>query len=204
MLSVKAMRENKLVELIGIVVIALALAFGIQWLLVKPYRIPSGSMEPTLDIGQRVLVDRLTPRFRDYERGDVVVFHPPVGADDGAANVCGTDTTEGAACARSVPQRSDTTFIKRLIGLPGDRVRIVGGHAIVNGRRMKDSYIAPCGGGEGCDLPTEITIPPDRYFMMGDNRGESFDSRFWGPVPHSWLIGRAFATYWPPNRVGGL
>ncbi|MBI5103383.1 MAG: signal peptidase I [Solirubrobacterales bacterium] len=201
----KALRENKLVELVGIVVVALVLAFGIQWLLVKPYRIPSGSMEPTLDIGQRVLVDRLTPRFRDYERGDVVVFHPPVGADDAAEDVCGDPAQpEGAPCDKALPQQSGTTFIKRIIALPGDRLKVVDGHAIVNGKRQSDSYIAACGGGDGCDLPKEITIPKGAIFMMGDNRGESFDSRFWGPVPEGWVIGRAFATYWPPNRIGGL
>jgi signal peptidase I len=73
----------------------------------------------------------------------------------------------------------------------------------VNGVVKSDeSYILPCQGGSSCNLPEEITIPPDHYFMMGDNRGSSDDSRFWGPIPRDWIIGKAFATYWPPDRIG--
>ncbi len=76
---------------------------------------------------------------------------------------------------------------------------------MVNGvEKTEEPYINPCGGARACNLPKEITIPPDHYFMMGDNRGASDDSRFWGPVPRDWIIGEAFATYWPPNRIGGL
>jgi signal peptidase I len=74
---------------------------------------------------------------------------------------------------------------------------------VVDGVEKKDEpYIIPCGHGGACDLPEKITIPPDHYFMMGDNRGASDDSRFWGPVPRAWIIGKAFATYWPPDRIG--
>jgi signal peptidase I len=75
---------------------------------------------------------------------------------------------------------------------------------ILNGKRQSESFIEPCGGGEACDLPREIKVPADHYFMMGDNRGSSDDSRFWGPVPRKWIIGEAFATYWPPKRIGLL
>ena len=76
---------------------------------------------------------------------------------------------------------------------------------MVNGVEKTDEpYINPCGSAAACNLPKTITIPPDHYFMMGDNRGASDDSRFWGPVPRDWIIGEAFATYWPPNRIGGL
>ena len=68
--------------------------------------------------------------------------------------------------------------------------------------KKDEPYINPCGGGTACNLPKTIKIPPDHYFMMGDNRGESDDSRFWGPVPRGWIIGKAFATYWPPDRIG--
>ncbi len=87
---------------------------------------------------------------------------------------------------------------------PGDRIAIRGGHVVLNGKRQKEPFIEPCGGGEACDLPREIRIPADHYFMMGDNRGSSDDSRFWGPVPREWIIGEAFATYWPVNRIGLL
>jgi signal peptidase I len=75
---------------------------------------------------------------------------------------------------------------------------------IRNGTREKDSYIAPCGAGQGCNFRTPIVIPPGDYFMMGDNRGDSDDSRYWGPVPGNWIIGTAFFTYWPPDRIGFL
>ena len=95
-------------------------------------------------------------------------------------------------------------FIKRVVAGPGDRLAVRGGHVILNGKRQSESFIEPCGGGEACDLPREIRIPADHYFMMGDNRGSSDDSRFWGPVPTKWIIGVAFATYWPPDRIGIL
>ena len=104
------------------------------------------------------------------------------------------------ACDRPTPRQSTQTFIKRIVAGPGDRVSIRGGHVYRNGVREKDAYIAPCGDAEGCNFPKTIVIPPGDYFMMGDNRGESDDSRFWGPVPKKWIIGVAFFTYWPPDR----
>jgi signal peptidase I len=87
---------------------------------------------------------------------------------------------------------------------PGDKLSIRGGHVILNGKPQPDDYTIPCGSDEGCDFPDPVTIPADHYFMMGDNRGASDDSRFWGPVPREWIIGGAFATYWPPKRIGLL
>ncbi|MBI5106897.1 MAG: signal peptidase I [Solirubrobacterales bacterium] len=193
---------GSLVELVVIVAVALGLALGIQAFLVKPYRIPSESMVPTLEVGQRVLVNRLGSNFGSPDVGDVVVFHPPAGSD---TNSCGNpDRKPGQACDRPTKDESDVNFIKRVVGVPGDRIAIRDGHVYRNGKREKDSYIAACEGGTGCDFPTPITIPPDHYFMMGDNRGQSADSRFWGPVPKDWIIGGAFATYWPPKRIGVL
>jgi signal peptidase I len=192
---------NQLVELVVIVAVALGLALGIQAFLVKPYRIPSESMEPTLDVGQRVLVNRIGSRFTDPEVGDVVVFHPPRGAD---TNECGAPKPQDQACALPTGERSNVNFIKRVVGVPGDRIRIINGHVIRNGKREKDDYINPCQAGDECTLPREIRIPKDHFFMMGDNRGASDDSRFWGPVPKKWVIGGAFATYWPPKRIGLL
>lgn len=195
---------SSLVELVMIVAVALGLALGIQAFLVKPYRIPSGSMLPTLKIGQRVLVNRLGNRFNDPKVGEIMVFHPPAGAE-GTGDTCG-DTTRraGQACDKPTQQKASVNFIKRVVALPGDRISIRNGHVIRNGKREQDSYIAPCAGGSACDLPQTITIPPDHYFMMGDNRGESDDSRYWGPVPRKWIIGGAFATYWPPKQIGLL
>ena len=193
--------------MIVIVVVALAIALTVQWLLIKPYRIPSGSMEPTLDIGQRVLVNRIGMRFSDPSVGDIIVFHPPKGADNAAGPVCGTPT-EGLgstrACSTPTPERSDQTFVKRVVGVGGDRIQIRDGQVIRNGRREADSFTNPCGGGQGCTFDGTITVPDGSFFLMGDNRGQSDDSRFWGPVPKRWVIGTAIATYWPPKRIGLL
>jgi signal peptidase I len=199
--SKKQSTRSSLVELVMIVAVALGLALGIQAFLVKPFRIPSESMEPTLDIGQRVLVDRIGLRFSDPEKGDVMVFKPPAGAD---TDQCGVEHPQDEACPRPTPERSDTNFIKRIVATGGDRLKVIDGRAYVNGRRQDESFarIDPsCG---ICNLPREITIPKGYYFMMGDNRGASADSRIWGPIPKDWMIGKAFMTYWPPNRIGGL
>ena len=88
--------------------------------------------------------------------------------------------------------------------MPGDRISIREGRVYRDGVREQDSYIRPCGNDASCNFPKTITVPPGHYFMMGDNRGQSDDSRFWGPVPDKWIIGVAFFTYWPPDRIGTL
>ena len=194
---------KSLIELVLTVVVAVGLALLIQAFIVKPYRIPSPSMVPTLAVGQRVLTNRL---FDRPSLGDIVVFHPPRGADP-ATPVCG-DNNQGEGhpqpCGVPTRQRSGQTFIKRVVGLPGDKLTIAGGHVIRNGVAEKDTYTRPCQGGSACTFPKSIVVPPGDYFMMGDNRGASDDSRFWGPVPGSWIIGVAFFTYWPPDRIGFL
>jgi signal peptidase I len=204
---VKARKKStggSLVELVVIVAVALGLALGIQAFLVKPYRIPSESMVPTLEIGQRVLVNRLGNNFGEPEIGDIVVFNPPLGADTNEQ--CGNpEKPDSAPCDRPVDQRSDVNFIKRVVAGPGDLLEIRNGLVVRNGRRADEPFVNnTCNGdiGRGCTLDTAIRIPPDHWFMMGDNRGESADSRFWGPVPRDWIIGQAFATYWPPKRIG--
>lgn len=186
-----------------IVVLALGLALAIQAWLVKPYQIPSGSMEPTLDIGQRVLVNRFLYHFTDPSAGDIVVFHPPKGADSGTE--CGVPHGPRQSCPRPTSEESTQNFIKRIVAGPGDTLSVREGHPVVNGVEKTDEpYINPCGPAGACNLPKPIKIPPGYYFMMGDNRGASDDSRFWGPVPEQWIIGKAFATYWPLDRVGLL
>lgn len=197
-----------MIELVVTVAVAVGLALLIQAFVVKPYRIPSGSMIPTLSIGQRVLTNRL---ISHPSIGDVVVFHPPHGADLGDGACLNADQGPGhpAPCSRSTPSASSQTFIKRVVGGPGDRLSIIGDHVLRNGVREKDSYIAS---GGATDCPTgqvstfrqTITVPAGQYFMMGDNRECSDDSRYWGPVPDRFIIGVAFFTYWPPNRLGFL
>ncbi len=192
------------VELVLIILVAVGLAFGIQAWVVKPYRIPSGSMEPTLDVGQRVLVNRIGMHFGKPHVGEIAVFHPPQGAEQ---EECGSGTRitpGGAPCAQPVPKEDSVNFIKRIVAGPGDTIKVVEGHVYRNGKREADSYIRPCPGVAECNFPVAITVPAGHWFMMGDNRGESDDSRFWGPVPTGWIIGGAFATYWPPDRIGIL
>jgi signal peptidase I len=198
-------RTNSIVELVVIVLVAIGLALAIQAFVIKPYRIPSGSMEPTLKVGQRVLVNRIGMHFGGPHVGEIVVFHPPKDAEQ---QVCGPSphmvTPGGAACSVPEPEEGNVNFIKRIVAGPGDTLYIKEGHAYRNGKRENDSYINPCGGGSECNFPTPIKVPAGHWFMMGDNRGESDDSRFWGPVPTGWIIGGAFATYWPPDRIGIL
>jgi signal peptidase I len=199
---------GSLVELVVVVAVALGIALVVQAFVVKPYRIPSGSMEPTLAIGERVIVNRIGNRFAAPGVGDIVVFHPPHGAD---ANVCGNagqgpfydGPRSRVPCDRPTPTRSSQNFIKRVVGLPGDRIAVRNGHVVRDGVLQREPFIHPCGGGPDCNLGT-ITVPAGHYFMMGDNRGASDDSRYWGPVPRSWIIGDAFLSYWPPKHVGIL
>ena len=160
---------GSLLELVLIVAVALGLALGIQAFLVKPFRIPSPSMVPTLEVGQRVLVNRVGTHFGDPDRGDVIVFKPPAGAN---THECGDPA-----------KRNDQPC----------------------GKPIDEPYVAKDTSCDNlCNLEEPITIPPGHFFMMGDNRGESDDSRDWGPVPKKWIIGDAFFTYWPPSRIGTL
>ena len=212
MAGLKQKREkstrNSVIEFFVIVAVALGLAVGIQAFLIKPFRIPSESMVPTLKIGQRVLVNRIGTHFGDPDRGDVVVFKPPAGAD---SHRCGipSEPADGHPCAKPTEERSKSNFIKRVIGLPGDTLYVKKNRAYVNGKMLDEPYINKSaltaqGCQELCDLTKPIKIPPGHFFMMGDNRGESDDSRDWGPVPKKWIIGGAFFTYWPPDRIGTL
>lgn len=173
-------------------------------------------MVPTLEVGQRVLVNRFIYHFNDPSIGDVVVFNPPAGS---ASDRCGAEPASDSdnpeegdgtylrgfqACPLPTDTKADVNFIKRIVAGPGDTLSIREGVPIVNGVRAEEDFTEPCGDVIGCDLPGEITIPPDHWFMMGDNRGQSADSRFWGPVPTDWIIGKAFFTYWPPSRIGGI
>jgi signal peptidase I len=189
------------VELVATVAVAIGLALLIQAFLVKPYRIPSASMVPTLKVGQRILVSRLTTH---PGLGDIVVFHPPAGADS-PSPVCGNSTqgsNQQIPCDAPTPTESQQTFVKRVVGLPGDHLRITDGHVWRNGVEETGSYIQQCSVPSDCTWPGTFKVPAGSYYMMGDNRGDSDDSRFWGPVPQKWLIGVAFATYWPLDRIG--
>jgi signal peptidase I len=181
--------------LIGLAVVLFA--FGAFLLATtKPYRVPSEAMAPTLKIGDRFLASR----DGDFEIGDIVVFHPPTGAIDGA---CGAPESAGEICSRPTPGRSPVTFVKRVVAGPNDHVAIRGGRVIRDGRRLAEPYIRECEGGAAhCDFRDPVVIPAGHYLMLGDNRGASDDSRFWGPVPEEWIEGRILFRYWPVGRIG--
>jgi signal peptidase I len=201
-------RLRSLLELVVTVAAAVVVALLVQAFVVKPYRIPTGSMLPTLAQGQRILVNRLDTH---PGIGDVVVFHPPQGADLAAAQCASSQqgfSADGPAlpqpCDQPLSSASTQTYVKRVVGLPGDVLRIVAGHVVRNGRREPDSYISACGGAAECTFSRSIRVPAGDYYMMGDNRGDSDDSRYWGPVPQRYIIGVAFFTYWPLDRIGVL
>src|SRR4051812_20677531 len=143
-------------------------------------------MVPTLAVGQRVLVDRVSFRFGTPDRGDVVVFKPPKGAD---TDVCGANHSSESPCPRPTAERSDTNFIKRVVAVGGDQVRIARGRVLLKKQGATDfqlqrePFIQPSSDCDICNLDQAITIPKGYFFMMGDNRGASDDSRKWGPVP---------------------
>ena len=204
----KRSRVASAVELVAVLAAAVGLAFATQAFAVKPYRIPSISMEPTLQIGQRILVNRVGAGSGGWGVGEIVVFHPPAHYSRGCINPHEGQNVAGQPdarpCGAAQATTSGQTFVKRVVGLPGDRIAIVNGHVIRNGVRERDAYIKPCAGLSICNFPGTIRVPPGEYFMMGDNRGQSDDSRFWGPVRKAWILGGAFFTYWPPDRIGSL
>jgi signal peptidase I len=179
--------------------------YALQAWVLKPYSIPSASMEPTLSIGQRILANRIGLHFSSPKLGDIMVFHPPADHSSCSGPPLGqARSLAGQACDAVGTSESSTTFVKRVVGLPGDRLRIVDGHVIDNGRREPDRYAVPCAGNSDCSFATTIVVPGGDYYMMGDNRPNSEDSRFWGPVPRRWLIGYVFFSYWPFSRVGTI
>jgi signal peptidase I len=201
-------RLRSLLELVVTVAVAIGLALLLQAFVVKPYKIPTGSMLPTLALRQRILVYRLDTH---PGIGDVVVFHPPHGGDLGSGQCASSQEGFGAdgsalarPCDRPLASESAQTFVKRVVGLPGDLLRIVDGHVIRNGKREADAYISACGEAAECTFPKSIRVPAGDYYMMGDNRGDSDDSRYWGPVAQRYIIGVAFFTYWPLGRIGVL
>lgn len=198
-------KQESLIELVVIVAVAVGLALLIQAFIVKPYRIPSPSMEPTLAVGQRVLVNRIGQNFSEPHVGQIVVFKPPVGAESGSCGVSPRPLQQ--PCPQATRTKSKENFIKRIVAGPGDTISVRFGRVILNGKLQQEDFIRPAdscqhGAFDPCNLPKELRIPKGHYFMMGDNRGNSDDGRFWGPVPKGWIIGNAFATYWPPKRIG--
>jgi signal peptidase I len=185
--AVRTQRTRSVLDVVGTLVIAGLVAFVVQLWVIKPYRVPSPSMVRTLRVDDRVIAARFWFRFNDPARGEIIVFHPNGTGDQ----------------AQQTDHVASVTFVKRLIGMPGEWIQARGGHVQVcqapppkQCRTLKEPYVSS---------PQEnfgpIHIPKDRYFMMGDNRANSDDSRVWGPVRKSQLIGRVFMIYWPLTRI---
>jgi len=177
-----------LLEIVETLALTLIIFFVIQNFVAQPYKVQQQSMEHTLEPEQYVLVDKLTPRFDTYKRGDIVVFTPP------------SDWV----------QDNGTPFIKRVIGVGGDTVEITGGNVLVNGVQIDEPYIyreTPGGPPQETladNEQSEWVIPDGELFLMGDHRGNSADSRAFGPVPVDNVIGRAWLRYWPLDTFGIL
>jgi signal peptidase I len=168
---------RNIIEWVAIIAAALVVAIVIKTFLFQAFYIPSASMQPTLKPGDRVLVNKLSYDLHAIHRGDIVVFkRPPSEADD--------------------PTIKD--LIKRVIGLPGDTIEERGGEVFINGQELKESYLPP--GTVTTMLPLQ-KIPPGRYFVMGDNRTNSKDSRYIGTIPKSLIVGRAFIRVWPLSKI---
>lgn len=174
------LREGVLVVLVAVLVAVLLRAFVVQ-----TFYIPSGSMEPTLQIGDRILVNKLSYHLHGVSRGDIVVFGRP------AAENCGG------------PEVND--LVKRVIGLPGDVVSLQQGHVYIDGRRLDESWLPaaeqghtdPGPPGTTANLHHSYTVPAGNYYVMGDNRTDSCDSRYWGSIPRSLIVGKVEMRVWP-------
>ena len=169
------------VEWVIVIVVALVAALLVKTFVLQTFFIPSASMEPTLAIGDRVFVNKLSYDFHGVRRGDIVVFTLPPGESAG-------------------PDIND--LIKRVIGLPGETIQSVGNEIYINGKPLKEPWL-PAGTLLGPPVPRQV-VPAGRYFLMGDNRSNSRDSRYFQAVPESLIVGRAFITIWPLSRIGFL
>lgn len=172
-------RENPWVELGKTLAYALILALGIRQFVAEARYIPSSSMEPTLQINDRLIIEKVGYHFTDPKRGDVIVFSP----------------TE-----RLQEQNYHDAFIKRVIGLPGETVEVKDGRVYINNKPIAEDYIAakpnyPYG---------PVVVPPGQYLVLGDNRNNSYDSHYWGFVPKGNIIGRAVIRFWPLDRAGEI
>lgn len=175
-------QPNPWIEGLQTIGLSIVLALGIRQFVAEARFIPSGSMEPTLQIDDRLVVEKISYRFNPPERGDIIVFQAPQRALDAVGS-----TTKDA-------------YIKRVIGLPGDSVEVKEGKVFINGEALSENYIqAPPAYTWGPE-----TVPAEQYLVLGDNRNSSSDGHVWGFLPQESIIGRAVVRFWPPDRIGGL
>lgn len=193
--EINDVEESWWLEAIKTIGLSLFLAFGIRTFVAEARYIPSGSMEPTLQINDRLIIDKVSYDFRKPVRGDIVVFNPTKALKD---------------------QGFDDAFIKRIVGVPGDKVEIQEGMVLVNDQPLQELYVAngddtlvdTCGGGPSGSAPAFLqkpqTIPENSYLVLGDNRHNSYDGRCWGLVADDELVGRAVFRFWPLHRLGTI
>jgi signal peptidase I len=174
----KSSAQRTVIEWALVIGGALAIALFLHAFVVQTFYIPSPSMTPTLQVNDRVIVDKVSYRFHNPHRKDIVVFTTPP----------------------TVPKEFKD-LVKRVIGLPGDRVEARNGHVFVNRQELNEPYLA-----QGTDTKDfgPVTVPAGEYWVMGDNRENSQDSRVFGPIPKSTIVGRAFLRIWPLSRFGFL
>ena len=178
-------RSHWLRETLVVVVVALVAALLLRTFVVQTFYIPSGSMEPTLQIGDRILVDKLSYHLHGVDRGNIVVFRRPADEDCGGPPVA--------------------DLVKRVIGLPGETISLSKGHVDIDGKRLAETYLPasvqgttfPGPSGPTYNLAKPYVIPANQYFVMGDNRADSCDSRYWGPIARSLIVGKVDVRVWP-------
>ncbi len=168
-------------ENVRVVVIALAIAIAVRWWIAEPRYIPSESMFPTLELGDRLVIEKVSYHFHPAQSGDVIVFQTPPQLE-----LLGYD-----------PQQA---FIKRIIATPGQQIAVHNGTVYLDHKPQAETFIAES---PNYELP-ELTVPPHSFFVMGDNRNNSNDSHVWGFVPEQRIIGHAVWRFWPPNRIGQI
>lgn len=179
-------RENVGLEILKTLGLSVILAFGIRTFVAEARYIPTKSMVPTLQVNDRLIVDKVSYHFKNPQRGDIVVFTPP----DEAPVVCGGQP----------PSTSKDAYIKRVVALPGETFEVRQGRVYINGQALDEDYLeAPSN-----DLYGPRIVPENSYVVLGDNRNNSCDSRYWGFVPKENIIGRAVVRFWPVNRLGEI
>jgi signal peptidase I len=181
-----------------LILIAFVLALGIKATAFAPFYIPSGSMLPTLKVGDRILVNKLSYKLHDPGRGDIVVFQQGSTGSPNLFQRLWNTISEGLGR----PPDGSRDLVKRVIGLPGDTIEVRADAVYINGEKLQEPWL-PAGVSMGGRYGP-MQIPPGHYFVMGDNRPNSSDSRVFGPIPKSDIVGRAIVRVWPPSRLGGL
>jgi len=165
-------------DILEVIVLAVGIFLIVYLLILRPHKIKGESMHPNFPDGEYLLTEKISYYLHDPQRGDVIVFKPPISEDE---------------------------FIKRIIGLPGETISIKNGYIYIDGKELKEDYISPSVltfSGSFLTEGKEYKIPEGLYFAIGDNRPHSSDSRMWGPIDKKSMAGKAWVVYWPPKNAG--